>query len=1820
MDLSEKHIKFLASNVNTKWQDLGLELSLDEDILNAICKDSADPVQQCHSMLQHWRASCRPGINQIDKIRKALQRIDVGDDVDIVIEGTCDIPSIVGRQQDRISLSDKSYLGNAVFNPVANVMNVINVQTQPVSEEETTNLTEKQVEMQGMKLRFDIIDALQTKYEFETFMSITPHQCASPRRINLDELYTDAVVVQYPRDGNENKAKPITVDEIGLPFNRRRSQATAFSEKHITGGKPDLQFSKRILIQGQLGCGKTTLMKKIAHSWTKCDGKSLFMKYIVVYVELNKMNRPLQQQEDFVNHVIHRVLPTDFHEKHDITRDMLRKFIIKNDDMFVFLCDGYNELLSNECCYGLKSVFAGESLQKSIVLITARPGNLEELTKCCDCHIKIIGFSTDHQSEYVKKFFKDEPEKAEQFMVQRSLLDPINEIVGETPLFLFYLCTLWKVNQRIPTKVIELYRDLMVCRANQTIGNISGLCSRRKKVNSFSDIDESFRNAMLYIGKCVLKCLFENRFRINENELYDEQLTASCIKYGMLNEKASQSDVCHQVSFVTMHASESEFLAGFYVADAIKSGKDDIKQTIISMLSNANMIQVCKFTIALLGKDACRFMDYFHLKHLNCSFLSALLDECPEDEARNVYGSISLRMDQVCSITISDLAGLSVCKKINNFKNTCELNIFSSHMLDSRDANIILHNIPTLKIFSLNDLYDESFEKFILTFPLPSDLEEVRFTGEIQSKDACNNLAMFLYNTQSLKCLKLPVIGYGPGLLRFVSILYGHEQCCVGSNKHIEPVRYKHMNHVTFTLKMTYAHEHRNNGYAFLISRFIALCPYLKSTDIYESNQQFRKTLFRKLVDLHVFREYIAHQSLSDTSMCIAGILQTPSTDMKFMVTAFFLAPSDSHMTIIVEVNDIGLGATLKVECPQLLWLATPFQIMSQSTCKPRNDLYLSWHNNLQFDPSTREVPVDALISSLCYKRKLKSLSLPCEALTLNMLSIGKTPLKVSDLTFTLNNMVTDPLEINSLLEGIGMILSRFSFVSSVTIPPFEHVVTLLSEKNLKLQTAEILTRLNISIGDPLTDVHACNVLAKTIANMPDPWSNHMDIDSDGTLSFTLPNMRSYKKNTVRCTRHKLQRLMNVMKLGLKVYLYGFPPCRIRQFLDFLRKLNGILRLKRAFVHPCIMFGNPYAVTILSGFTEINILKVVAFPLQSDSEQRKNFFCHTEKITITNNTIEGTVKMNAPEFVALVKSTASSNALLPSWNMLLSLSKHLPLNNCLKKSQVISNFQQHYRFKEIVDILRSCIKLKEIDFRKCFSTSDDYNSFLSCVKNTGLNLQNLNSINFSCSASIHTSVFFLLRCFKSVSKLSMRNFKLKCEQICDLSAGCNLTELVVQCKFDSGIVIGEAFMNLPKLRVFDASMCVIDGSTYMNFVGHVVSHQEFVHCHLEVMKFSKFRIKCKYDSSKIGAMHGQFIFQLHKLKWIDVSRFKMGTFFLTPFLVSMMQQKEAHYGLNFLDISGHRFNIGDMSNLANALLRLPNLSAISLAMCKIPTYVCEFFGCRTQICKLNLSGSQFKFNSQHINLVECFVKYSPEDSVGLNLSRPMPESNAYELHRDLFRKLHSGCAGANLRVLNLSRNMYLRCCMRDLAVCIPFLPSLKVLLMRRSELTGDHLQTFVCVLRDEGSRHSLPRLTEIDMSYTRFRNRKVGGNLVSLLEIFPTLEILRLVTCAIRLAIIYNFVDNLEKMEEKPQELKSLILYNNPICDYEIYSTGIWKYLPLSCDIVFISDGERVIQEKKLQRRIRIRSAMQQLESVNIDVLSLSQMRNMIAQLVYNHY
>ncbi|XP_071505661.1 NLR family CARD domain-containing protein 4-like [Diadema antillarum] len=394
-------------------------------------------------------------------------------------------------------------------------------------------------------------------------------------RVELDNIYTNLSII----DQSSKRKTPITYDDL----------LTNNEEGYL---------SKRLLIQGEGGVGKTTLCAKIAWDW--CQGRVLQDLDMVLLIALRDIKNATS---------IGGVVKTYLSHSNTATKEEIDEYISTNLSRILIIFDGFDEFdenLSKTSSSEVIRILGTEQYNSCKVIVTTRPWRTNEfmmdrILAETYTFLNVEGFNKENLSIYIRRFFriKEKDTLAESLISFMQENDVIRSNMAPFPIYCAMLCLLWNDFSE------ERRRDMQKLRTfSQILGDMisflkehyaSKICENPLNKNTLEHLKEAGR-AIQEIGDIALEGLFDRNLSFSEEhfrECHDAMVT--CCRVGVLTiEKDAvkrerrrdvniSSLVTSTVSFP--HKLFQEYVAGKhieYLFDNDRAKYDKVKNKLLS--------------------------------------------------------------------------------------------------------------------------------------------------------------------------------------------------------------------------------------------------------------------------------------------------------------------------------------------------------------------------------------------------------------------------------------------------------------------------------------------------------------------------------------------------------------------------------------------------------------------------------------------------------------------------------------------------------------------------------------------------------------------------------------------------------------------------------------------------------------------------------------------------------------------------------------------------------------------------------------------------------------------------------------------------------------------------------------------------------------------------------------------------------------------------------------------------------------------------------------------------------------------------------------
>ena len=329
-------------------------------------------------------------------------------------------------------------------------------------------------------------------------------------------------------------------------------------EKSRLSCKADVKrVVRKIIIKGDPGIGKTTLIKKIAFDWAT----GTFTQFIVVFVVFLKLVEP----GDSIENVIINQRPEL--AGMNVTQKTLKDLLSTFGNRCLLILDGLDEhaLGQNE---DVLKIIRGQKLLYCNVIISSRPHSTKEIEKYFHTVVRVNGFTRAEAEKFAFRILADD--KKVQDVLNFSPVDFKEGInLFNYPILLSFMCLLVREEDiDLSSKSLssgEIYMRMVRCLYKK-------FTIRVGKVYQESEFLETLRK----LGQLAFETLLSGNPLLQKHEV-SKSIGDDAFKYGLL--------IGHEDGFLLLqnatadilvtfpHRSIQEFLGAFYFTTMLNEGK-----------------------------------------------------------------------------------------------------------------------------------------------------------------------------------------------------------------------------------------------------------------------------------------------------------------------------------------------------------------------------------------------------------------------------------------------------------------------------------------------------------------------------------------------------------------------------------------------------------------------------------------------------------------------------------------------------------------------------------------------------------------------------------------------------------------------------------------------------------------------------------------------------------------------------------------------------------------------------------------------------------------------------------------------------------------------------------------------------------------------------------------------------------------------------------------------------------------------------------------------------------------------------------------------
>ncbi|XP_072176989.1 uncharacterized protein [Diadema setosum] len=549
-------------------------------------------------------------------------------------------------------------------------------------------------------------------------------------RVNLDDIYTDLSLI----DQSDMHKTPLSYEDI-LNNNGR--------------------LSKRLLIQGEGGVGKTTLCAKIAWDW--CQGRVLQHVEMLLFI-------PLQDVTDdkSIGTIVNRYLS----DSNAATHKQIDDYISKNPSKVLLVFDGLDEFrgkLDGKSSSEVIRILGFEQYKSCKVIVTTRPWRTDEFMEeknlaSAYTFISIEGFNKENLSTYIKRYFRSRARDglAESLINFMEENDVIRLNMTPFPIYCAMLCLIWKDLTEERREEMQKLKTFAKIFKEMISFLQEHYASKMSKAVHYRDVNEHVKKAgqaIQDIGEIALNGLLARNFSFPEEQFSKcRDAMETCCKVGVLtierdvisrehlrDVNISSSDMT-RVSFP--HNLFQEYIAGIHIENVFVNDLPryrNLKQKILFRFQEFRFMLY--FASALnneLGLDLIRGL----IRYAKKNFCVDIAFECHTEEATKAVGEqwekyiLSSYMPEHTKSGIVFMIHCDQVKSLSIYDVNCGKTL-------SRDVAVGICSTSVLhKLMINNSHFHKDFYKIIREKASTCQIEDLKWSFNRSEEKLRNQVSM----------------------------------------------------------------------------------------------------------------------------------------------------------------------------------------------------------------------------------------------------------------------------------------------------------------------------------------------------------------------------------------------------------------------------------------------------------------------------------------------------------------------------------------------------------------------------------------------------------------------------------------------------------------------------------------------------------------------------------------------------------------------------------------------------------------------------------------------------------------------------------------------------------------------------------------------------------------------------------------------------------------------------------------------------------------------------------------------------------------------
>ena len=312
-----------------------------------------------------------------------------------------------------------------------------------------------------------------------------------------------------------------------------------------------------VLLEGELGKGKSVFCQKLANDWSEGKtGESFPSFQIFLKLQCSQIKSDGAINADILKKsIMNQLLPENAPQE---MKTRLFEYVKEQESQVLVVLDGLHEL--NQAIDIFSLIVKELHPWKCKFLLTSR--NDPNLRKHCDSLFQIIGFTIEDAKSFIRKFFGETDQK-----IAEDLINRINESsqVGKTLLELVY-------NPLITSFICYICKSGNLSSARTLLQEITCCILRRyyaeKQEDPPQDPLEECKEDLAALGRLAMGMLKNGQEQVAESEIPNEIHMTKIMEYGFLSKIAIYTGFKRSISYQFLHKTFLYFFAASIISAA----------------------------------------------------------------------------------------------------------------------------------------------------------------------------------------------------------------------------------------------------------------------------------------------------------------------------------------------------------------------------------------------------------------------------------------------------------------------------------------------------------------------------------------------------------------------------------------------------------------------------------------------------------------------------------------------------------------------------------------------------------------------------------------------------------------------------------------------------------------------------------------------------------------------------------------------------------------------------------------------------------------------------------------------------------------------------------------------------------------------------------------------------------------------------------------------------------------------------------------------------------------------------------------------------